>query len=135
MATEKAPILGLFQGFSIGIGLKNFLFLFQNRQFVFTRKIQYKLVAKRSEANLSNLQFPTWCPGWGSNPHLLRDTILSRARIPFRHPGIFGRPTFLYLEYKNVIGGVGGNRTRACRFCRPKRYHFATTPILASLLC
>ena len=33
----------------------------QNRQFVFAPKIQYKLVAERSEANPSNLQFPTWC--------------------------------------------------------------------------
>src|SRR3989344_5403296 len=53
------------------------------------------------------------CPGWASNPHLLRDTILSRARIPIPPPG---------------RGGVEGNRTPACWFCRPKRYHFATTP-------
>ena len=33
----------------------------QNRQFFFTPKIQYKLVAERSEANPSNLQFPQWC--------------------------------------------------------------------------
>lgn len=32
----------------------------QNRQFIFAPKIQYKLIAERSEANLSNLQFPTW---------------------------------------------------------------------------
>ncbi|OGD66265.1 hypothetical protein A2Z61_01110 [Candidatus Campbellbacteria bacterium RIFCSPLOWO2_02_35_12] len=34
----------------------------RNRQFVFTPKIEYKLVAKRCEANPSNLQFPMWCP-------------------------------------------------------------------------
>ena len=33
----------------------------RNRQFVFTPKIEYQLVAERSEANPSNLQFPTWC--------------------------------------------------------------------------
>ena len=33
----------------------------RNREFVFTPKIEYELVAERSEANLSNLQFPTWC--------------------------------------------------------------------------
>ena len=27
------------------------------------------------------------CPEWASNPHLLRDTILSRARIPIPPPG------------------------------------------------
>ena len=32
----------------------------ENRQFVFAPKIQYKLVAERSEANLQNLQFPYW---------------------------------------------------------------------------
>src|SRR3989344_9648080 len=33
----------------------------RNREFVFAPKIQYKLVDERSEANPSNLQFPTWC--------------------------------------------------------------------------
>jgi len=33
----------------------------QNREFAFAPKIEYKLVAERSEANLSSLQFPTWC--------------------------------------------------------------------------
>ena len=33
----------------------------RNREFVFTPKIEYKLVAERSGANLSNLQFPMWC--------------------------------------------------------------------------
>jgi len=36
--------------------------ILRNREFVFTPKIEYKLVAERSEANLSNLQFPLWCP-------------------------------------------------------------------------
>ncbi|KKT24425.1 MAG: hypothetical protein UW11_C0047G0002 [Parcubacteria group bacterium GW2011_GWA2_43_9b] len=39
----------------------------RNRQFTFTPKIEYKLVAERSEANLSNLQFPTWCAREESN--------------------------------------------------------------------
>jgi len=34
----------------------------RNREFVFTPKIEYELVAERSEANLSNLQLPVWCP-------------------------------------------------------------------------
>gem|GEM_PF-2698012 len=41
----------------------------RNCQFVFAPKIEYKLVAERGEANLSNLQFPTWCPRQESNPH------------------------------------------------------------------
>ncbi len=43
--------------------------ILRNRQFVFAPKIEYKLVAERSEANQSRLKFPTWCPGWDSNPH------------------------------------------------------------------
>ena len=41
----------------------------RNREFVFTPKIEYELVAERSEANPSNLQFPTWCPRQESNLH------------------------------------------------------------------
>ncbi|MBI5306250.1 recombinase family protein [Candidatus Wolfebacteria bacterium] len=33
----------------------------ENRQFVFAPKIQYELVAERSEATASGLQFPFWC--------------------------------------------------------------------------
>ena len=33
----------------------------RNREFVFTPKIQYKLVAERSEANQNSLTFPFWC--------------------------------------------------------------------------
>ncbi len=47
--------------------IKNFLSPKRNRQFVFALKIEYKLVAERSEANQNRLQFPTWCPGSGSN--------------------------------------------------------------------
>ena len=49
-------------------------------------KIQYKLVAERSEANPSSLQFPTWCRGRDSNPHSRRNSILSRARLPISPP-------------------------------------------------
>jgi len=33
----------------------------RNREFVFTPKIEYKLVAERGEANQNSLTFPTWC--------------------------------------------------------------------------
>ena len=33
----------------------------RNREFVFTPKIEYELVAERSETNQNRLQFPTWC--------------------------------------------------------------------------
>ena len=41
----------------------------RNRQFVFTAKIEYKLVAERSEANQNSLTFPFWCPREESNPY------------------------------------------------------------------
>ena len=33
----------------------------RNREFVFTPKIEYELVAERSEANQNSLTFPMWC--------------------------------------------------------------------------
>ena len=39
----------------------------RNRQFVFVPKIEYQLVAERSEANLSNLRIPFWCAHEESN--------------------------------------------------------------------
>ena len=33
----------------------------RNREFVFATKIEYKLVAKRCEANQNPLTFPVWC--------------------------------------------------------------------------
>ena len=41
--------------------------ILRNRQFVFAPKIEYKLVAERSEAGSQNLQFPFWCRGAESN--------------------------------------------------------------------
>ena len=43
--------------------------ILRNREFVFTPKIEYKLVAERSEASQRNLTFPYWCPEGDSNPH------------------------------------------------------------------
>lgn len=34
-------------------------------------------------------------------------------------------------DFEHNSGGAGGNRTRASRFCRPQRFHFATAPKLA----
>ena len=56
----NAPHDALFKKF-ISLFIKNFLSPKRNRQFVFTPKIEYKLVAERSEANQNRLQFPTWC--------------------------------------------------------------------------
>ena len=66
----NAPHDALFKKF-ISLFIKNFLSPNRNRQFVFTPKIEYKLVAERSEANQNRLQFPTWCRGWELNPRPL----------------------------------------------------------------
>ena len=51
----------------------------QNREFVFTPKIEYELVAERSEANLNRLQIPYWCAREDSNlqPHGSKPCTLS----------------------------------------------------------
>ena len=43
----------------------------RNREFVFTPKIEYELVAEQSEANQNSLTFPTWCAGQDLNLHAL----------------------------------------------------------------
>ena len=51
--------------------------ILRNRQFVFTPKIEYKLIAERSEANQNSLTFPFWCPHQESNlDHLVRSEVL-----------------------------------------------------------
>ncbi len=55
----------------------------RNRQFVFAPKIEYKLVAERSEANLSNLQFPTWCLYCTKLEPIFKTNDVARsARVP-----------------------------------------------------
>ena len=39
----------------------------RSREFVFTPKIPYNLIAERSEANQNRLIFPFWCPHQESN--------------------------------------------------------------------
>ena len=39
----------------------------RNREFVFTPKIEYQLVAERSEATSESLTFPIWCARLDSN--------------------------------------------------------------------
>ena len=57
----------------------------QNRQFVFVPKIQYKLVAERSEANLSNLRIPFWCQRQESN---LRPSAYETLALPLSYAGL-----------------------------------------------
>ena len=43
--------------------------ILRNREFVFTPKIEYELIAERSETNQRNLTFPYWCRWSESNRH------------------------------------------------------------------
>ena len=55
--------------------------ILRNREFVFTPKIEYKLVAERSEANQNSLTFPFWCAGEDLNLHDLTVTTPSKWRV------------------------------------------------------
>ena len=69
----------------------------QNRQFVFTPKIQYKLVAERSEANQNSLTFPVWC-GQGESP-----------------PASPARPQRLHLAKSGVAARMAGRELQKMR--------------------
>ncbi len=56
--------------------------ILRNREFVFAPKIEYKLVAERSEAASSGLLFPKWCRRRDSNSHGLLHQLLRLACIP-----------------------------------------------------
>ena len=58
--------LGGMTAFLKNIGANHFL---RNRQFEFEPKTPWDLAAERSEAVISNLQFPIWCPRQESNLH------------------------------------------------------------------
>ena len=58
--------------------------ILRNREFFFTPKIEYELVAERSEANQNSLTFPVWCAQKESNPHLW-------FRRPTLYPLSYGR--------------------------------------------
>ena len=64
--------------------------ILRNREFVFTPKIEYKLVAERSEANPSNLQFPTWCSRQESN---LQRLLRREAFYPLNYESFLTKQT------------------------------------------
>src|SRR3990167_8763562 len=96
----------------------------QNRQFIFAPKIQYKLVAERSEANPSNLQFPTWCSilelvrthfaacggeglpprkfGKAAEPHRSKPQKNPKKNIGSNHILILGGENFLIIKSKII---------------------------------
>ena len=44
-----------------------------------------------------------WCPGRESNSHRLLHTILSRARLPFRHPGFIVKFSYFIAKIKETF--------------------------------
>ena len=92
----------------------------QNRQFVFAPKIQYKLVAERSEANQNSLTFPTWCSilelvrthfaaaggeevpprkfGKATEPHRSKPQKNQEKNIGLNHILILGEEKFLIIK-------------------------------------
>ena len=92
----------------------------RNRQFVFAPKIEYQLAAERSEANLSNLQFPVWCSilelvrthfsekvppqkfGKAAEPHRSKPQKNPEKNIGSNHILILGEESFLILRYNKL---------------------------------
>ena len=95
----------------------------RNREFVFTPKIEYKLVAERSEANQNRLIFPTWCSilkivrthfaavggeefpprkfGKAAEPHRSKPQKNPEKNIDSNHILILGEENFL-IQYWNL---------------------------------
>ncbi len=85
---SASQVRGYFYNYLVSKRIKKFSSpKMRNREFVIIPKIEYKLVAERSEANQNSLTFPTWCPGRESNSQGLRQRILSPSCIPFHHLG------------------------------------------------
>jgi len=93
----------------------------RNRQFVFAPKIEYKLVAERSEANQNSLQFPIWCSilelvrthfaeksparkfGKAAEPHDSKSQKNPEKNIGPNHILILGEEIFLILLLGNFL--------------------------------
>ena len=89
----------------------------RNCQFVFTPKIEYELVAERSEANQDSLQFPFWCSilklvrthfsekipprkfGKVAEPHRSKPQKNTERNIGSNHILILGEENFLIIFY------------------------------------
>ena len=74
----------------------------RNRQFFFTPKIEYELVAERSEANQNSLTFPVWC----SILELVRTHF--SEKIPPRKSGKAAEP-HRSKPQKNLEKNIGSN--------------------------
>ena len=88
----------------------------RNREFVFTPKIEYELVAERSEANQNSLTFPTWCSilelvrthfsekipprkfGKAAEPHRSKPQKRPEKKIGSNNILILGTKTFLIIN-------------------------------------
>ena len=87
----------------------------QNCEFVFTPKIEYELVAERSEANQNRLIFPFWCSilelvrthfsekipprkfGKAAEPHRSKPQKNPEKNIGSNHILILGEENFLII--------------------------------------
>jgi len=91
----------------------------RNREFVFTPKIEYELVAERSEANQNSLTFPKWCSilkivrtafaatggeevpprkfGKAAKPHRSKPQKNPKKNIGSNHILILGKENFLII--------------------------------------
>ncbi len=73
----------------------------RNRQFVFAPKIEYQLVAERSEANQNSLTFPTWC--WR------RDSVtdnFAKAKFPRPRLDASSRPAGASAAFESLLYAI-----------------------------
>src|SRR3989344_7402801 len=102
----------------------------RNRQFFFVPKIQYELVAERSEANQNRLQFPTW---W--NYTTLLEPFLNGTdgalRVPNRtlgrakRKGVGGKEFLPALAFPPPPNFVPKKLARRTKFLKVRRFSLA----------
>src|SRR3989344_4990523 len=78
----------------------------QNRQFVFTPKIEYELVAKRCEANQNPLTFPIWCPRRESAATRKYFDSLCSQNTNEPQPPLGGSPPFASESASRRLGSI-----------------------------
>src|SRR3989338_5148486 len=84
-------------------------------------QLRFLLPSLRGGCAMSKSEF---CPGWESNPHPFRDTILSRARIPVPPPGQEGAT--------NALRSGRGSNPRIAVLQTAALTNFATRPFFLS---
>ena len=85
--------------------------ILRNREFVFTPKIEYELVAERSEPNQNSLTFPVWCCNHTLCSNLFRTANGLIARLVRSLRSREQKPK-IFLTFLLFLGGGWGEPTK-----------------------